>query len=113
MNYREYLLSPSWKRKKNQVKYWHGNRCHICNKRHVDIHHKTYKDIGNENQKFHLIPLCRFHHEQVHIFCRKEQLDYWHGTEKYIKLHSKKKKKKRKWNNMTPFEREQYLGKGL
>ncbi len=111
MEYKEYLKSPEWRKKRNQVKYWHGKKCHVCLKKFKDIHHKTYKNLGNENQKIDLIPLCRICHEKVHIFCKENNFDIWKGTEIYVS--ENKKRKPFTWKHMTVFEREQYLGKGL
>lgn len=110
-SYREYLSSKAWIKKKNQVRYWHGKKCAVCNFPKTDIHHKTYKKIYNENPQYHLIPLCRQHHSRVHDFCRKNNLNYYKGTEEYIKLN--KKHIKKQWNRMTPFQRKTYLGIGL
>lgn len=109
MEYKKYLKSEDWKKKRRQVKYWKGNRCVICRKKRVDIHHKTYKDLGNENVEFHLEPLCRQHHMGVHQYCKDNNVNYYNGTEQYIKKH-KQPKGKLTWKNMTPLERKKYLG---
>src|SRR5690242_20039038 len=110
MEYKEYLKSDKWKKKRNQAKYWHGRRCAICRKKRTDVHHKTYKNLGNEDAKWHLIPLCREHHFGAHDFCRAQDVDLYHGTLRYITL--MKPKRPRRFSSMSPFEREQYLGKG-
>jgi len=110
--YREFLKSETWKKKKRQAKYWHGNRCAICRSKKIHIHHKTYKNgWGNEDQKYHLIPLCKTHHTEVHLFAKQNNMNIYHATEKMIKL--KKPKEKQIWKTMSPFQRELFLGKGL
>jgi hypothetical protein len=109
MNYKDYLKSNEWKKKRNQVRYWHGKKCHCCLEKYKDIHHKTYKNLGNENQKIELTPLCRGCHEKIHIFCKENNFNVWKGTEMYISKN--KKKKPLKWENMTIYERSRYLTK--
>jgi hypothetical protein len=111
MNYTQYLQSNKWTKKKNQVFGLHLRRCAICKKKNVDVHHKTYKDLGSENQEYHLIPLCRFHHFEIHNYSKENKINLYQATEQYIKKH--KIKEERKWNNMTPLEVKRYLGKGL
>ena len=112
IDYKKYIKSNSWFRKRNQAKYWHGKRCYVCNAKKVDIHHKTYKDLGNEDQKNQLIPLCRKCHFKIHNICKEQNINIYQATEQFIKM-NKKKSKKRNWKNMTPFEREKFLGKSL
>jgi len=112
MNYRKYLKSDGWLRKRRQVKYWHGKKCHVCNSNKVDIHHKTYKDLGNEDQKTQLIPLCRNCHFKIHNLSIENKINIYQATEQFIKQ-NKVKPKKRNWKKMTPFERESFLDKSL
>jgi len=47
----------------------------ICGKVADDIHHIIYRSQGGGDEKSNLLPLCRFHHNQVHggnIVLRKE-----------------------------------------
>lgn len=112
MFYREYLKSKRWIKKKRQTKYWHGNRCAVCNSKKVDIHHKTYScGLGNELPKKQLIPLCRFHHGEVHKYAIISKLSLHKATDKYIRENTKKTKMI--WKNMTPFQREQFIGVAL
>jgi hypothetical protein len=90
--------------------YQHGKTCIDCGSKKIEIHHKTYKDIGNENQKWHLLPLCRKHHQGVHNYAHEHRVNYYQATEKiYGRYYSTKNKNKLKWSEMTPFQREQFL----
>lgn len=108
--YKQYLKTDHWQKKKRQVKYWHGNKCLICGKKKVDIHHKTYKDLGNENQKYHLVPLCRYHHFKMHELSKRFQISLWQVTQEEVSFARKKTlhglDKKKRWNKMTPYERK-------
>ena len=111
MDYRKYLKSGAWKKKRNQARYWHTKKCAICGIKRTDIHHKTYKALGDEDAKLHLIPLCRKHHFALHDYAKERGLNTWEASLQYIAEH--KPKKPRLWKAMTPFEREKFLGPGL
>ncbi len=108
--YLEYLQSNKWRRKRNQCKANHGTKCLVCWKRFKDIHHKTYKDLENENAEHHLIPLCRQCHYKVHNYCKKNNVNIYQGTEQYIKKFSiRPVEGKRKWKDLTPIEKRNLL----
>ena|SRR3990167_3448751 len=110
MKYTNYLKTNTWKKQKNKAKYWHGKKCLVCGVKRIDIHHKTYKNgLGNENPKYHLIPLCRLHHFTIHDIVKRDKISIYQATEQFIKTN--KIKKQKTWKNMTPFKREKFLGK--
>lgn len=110
--YQAYRQSPKWSKKRRQALYWHKNRCAVCGKKRVDVHHKTYKGVGgNEDPKWHLVPLCRKHHYAAHAFAKANGMSLYHGTLEYIKRYAVKRPKL--WGAMTLFERQAYIGKGL
>lgn len=66
--YSEYIQSDAWKAKRRQ--YFARTkepRCYVCEKSGVplDLHHKTYKNLGNERM-MDLVPVCRNCHELIH-----------------------------------------------
>lgn len=67
MNYRDYLNSPEWSDRKDRHYKKHKNtRCRACGSvEHLDVHHKTYKRLGNES-KTDLITMCRSCHSFLH-----------------------------------------------
>lgn len=75
--YKDYLKSNHWalvKKRAIESKMLGGKnrRCKKCNtKKHLHLHHKTYKSLGKENLH-HLIWLCADCHDATH---EKEKLN--------------------------------------
>lgn len=63
--HREYLKSATWKDIRQQILNRDKNICKHCRNIGHDVHHKTYKNWGNEKLE-DLITLCRACHEQLH-----------------------------------------------
>ncbi len=66
-SYSEYLASPIWATFKN--KYRESNRpqrCLVCKSDQIELHHHNYDNLGKELLS-DVDPLCRTHHEQVHV----------------------------------------------
>lgn len=65
-DYQEYLKSPHWQERRLRVLARGDNECERCRSQ-VDlaVHHKTYKNIGNEKQN-DLIILCEVCHTKFH-----------------------------------------------
>lgn len=64
--YQRYLRSLRWKRKRDAVVKRDGGRCRICNAEGpLEVHHRTYKDLGHEKMA-DLISLCPDCHEIHH-----------------------------------------------
>jgi hypothetical protein len=62
-NYHEYLRSPQWKEKRKAALARANYRCLMCNSPdNLDVHHRTYKNIGNEREE-DLAVLCRTCHD--------------------------------------------------
>lgn len=83
--YPKYLKTRHWKQKRIEFfnsKYSTGH-CVFCKNKKVQLHHKTYKNIGNEKLK-DLVEVCRRHHKAIH--------------ENGLKLSKRKKRKKKKKN---------------
>ena len=62
--YDEYLKSPSWHVKKKEILKRDDNRC-ICGGLATLVHHKTYKNVGQE-QLSDLVALCESCHAGYH-----------------------------------------------
>ena len=62
MDYYEYLKSPKWKQIRDAAIARAGYRCQVCNRPNgqviLDVHHRTYERLGNENPD-DLTVLCR------------------------------------------------------
>jgi len=65
--YQIYLLSEHWKKtrmKRMKIDHFH---CIICKKkRHLNVHHLSYKNIGKESVLNDLITICQDCHSKEH-----------------------------------------------
>jgi DNA-directed RNA polymerase subunit RPC12/RpoP len=63
--YRIYLHTRHWKAKKAEALEHYGNECGRCgSKRDLDVHHKTYENLGCESME-DLSIRCRYCHEII------------------------------------------------
>lgn len=68
--YRAYIRSPEWAAVRRR--YWNSKmpkECFVCGKmnRPMDLHHRTYKNLGNE-RLMDLVPVHRDCHNKIHKF---------------------------------------------
>ena len=65
-SYQEFLSSPFWLEKKEWILDCLGNECQKCSsKEKLQVHHKSYLNVGNEGIK-DVIVLCKKCHEEEH-----------------------------------------------
>lgn len=64
-SYTQYLLSDAWQLKRLQVFERDGWVCVFCHERASHVHHKTYKNLGNEPLN-DLETVCRSCHQEIH-----------------------------------------------
>lgn len=91
--YKQYIQSEGWQKVRQRYfksKLWKqlNKKCYACKKESkVDLHHKTYKCLGNESLNY-LLPLCRSCHELVHRLVKSEQFKttLWSGAQRLQKL---------------------------
>jgi hypothetical protein len=71
-DYKEYLQTPYWKRRREDKLRAVGRRCQLCNRGSVtlDVHHRTYERLGNELDE-DLTVLCRDCHSIYHRLGRR------------------------------------------
>ena len=84
--YLNYLNSPKWKqiRKEALVLY---ESCVLCGaKKQLDVHHRSYKNFGNETIVKDLIVLCERCHAKYH---------YWKNGKKFFNRKKRKRNKKK------------------
>ncbi len=75
ISYRDYLLSDEWKSIKTKVKNREGRRWNFCNicgaDKNLDLHHSSYKVLGQEHPGNTIKPLCRDCHNNLHEVSKK------------------------------------------
>lgn len=101
--YREYLKSLEWRKKKEQ---FYGSKlfkklkkdkkwiCFCCEEENkpLDMHHRTYKRLGAENISVDLVPVCRQCHEDIHK-AEKDGIQLWEATNHVRRNYRRKKRK--------------------
>ncbi len=66
-SYHEYLRSAEWAQKRSFVIGLYGAVCTSCGStNHIQVHHKSYKNLHSEAEIDDLIVLCRDCHEVEH-----------------------------------------------
>lgn len=64
--YKVYIKSDWWKKRKDEYYRKYGKKCSICSSpRFVQLHHLVYGNYGHEKDE-HLVPLCSSHHASLH-----------------------------------------------
>ena len=65
IDYKQYLASREWRVKRKEVIERNNNICERCASRPIeDVHHLTYENIGNEDER-DLLGVCRPCHEYL------------------------------------------------
>lgn len=86
MTYDEYLKTDHWfsiKRKARKRKYY--QKCELCPETKIELHHKTYKFINTPQELQSIIPLCRYHHQEIHDYAKKYNLSVRIATNSVVK----------------------------
>ena len=66
VNYRDYLHSAAWAKKRSRVHMRSGYRCEWCGGRgRLQVHHLTYERLGHERLS-DLVDLCPRCHRGAH-----------------------------------------------
>lgn len=87
MSYQEYITSRHWRAVRER--YFNSKLpkvCEVCKCEQVDLHHRTYKNLGHE-RLMDLVPLCRKHHQGVHD---SRNMNLWKSTQTYCRNERKK-----------------------
>lgn len=67
-DYNEFLRSPEWLAKREEIITRDGGMCQMCKSRkNLRVHHKSYEDLLDNDS---LITLCDKCHEQVHEYTK-------------------------------------------
>lgn len=74
-SYKEYLLSPEWKKIRKRILKRANYKCEICKvARAYQVHHKTYKRIFKERDT-DLIAICGTCHQDKHKLLTDEEVE--------------------------------------
>lgn len=66
MPYKDYLQTPEWGAKRNEMLKRAGHRCQVCNRSgRLEVHHRTYERRGSELEA-DLFVLCADCHDLFH-----------------------------------------------
>lgn len=108
-SYQQFLHSDYWKRKKKLTKnFYKGKECFICGSvKNIQTHHTTYTRIGEESPT-DLVFLCGRHHERIHEYAQRNNLNIYNATYKYKKEY--KKSNGLKWGK---YEIAMYFQRGI
>lgn len=87
MSYKAYLLTDHWKDVRKR--YWksklHNHTCYACgSKQNLQVHHKTYKRIGQEYLR-DLCLLCGDCHRQAHQIEKTRDKGILYGAAKRLR----------------------------
>ena len=108
-NYNQYLKTEHWKYTRLKVLKKYKNKCYMCSyDMMIQVHHKTYDRIGNEDVDV-LITLCKACHLKVHNMLPEnyESRSYSKGIKTPYELEAEKRKK------MTKKQRKEYMKKKI
>lgn len=65
-DYERYIKSDAWYKRRAQYFSLYDECCAVCSeRRHIHLHHMTYKRLGCEKDT-DLVPLCSIHHDEYH-----------------------------------------------
>ena len=66
-DYDKYLRSPEWQDKRQQRLALDNHRCVFCKStENLNIHHRTYANLGHEDILHDLVTLCEKCHKELH-----------------------------------------------
>lgn len=75
LTYDEYLNSDYWKqtlKKANSRSIY--NKCEYCSNKRDDLHHSSYKWLGEKNELMLVYPACHEHHNFIHQLAKESNL---------------------------------------
>ena len=74
-SYASYIGSPAWRTKRRERLALDKGRCVVCGARAVNVHHLTYRNLGNEDARRELVSVCRVCHKLMDAIERAERLE--------------------------------------
>ena len=78
INYKQYMRSEKWRYKKAQRMQIDDNKCCMCGRdiKHVksmQVHHVSYKNLGDEDVMKDLCTLCGSCHIKLHNYLNRRK----------------------------------------
>ncbi|GAI17475.1 unnamed protein product [marine sediment metagenome] len=93
VTYERYLKSEWWRKRRSET-LKQNPTCFMCKKRATQVHHITYKRLGEERDS-DLVSVCKKHHRKLH-FKKEEKLTDFESRYEYQKYYSQRKKREGK-----------------
>ena len=104
--YYQYIKSEAWQQKRKQFytsnlyKTWRKKGKWVCygcgaDDKKLDLHHRTYKRLGNEHIAIDLVPVCRECHQKIHTLVNESNFGLWGATKAIGKNFDKGARSKR------------------
>lgn len=83
-NYNAYLVSPHWKKRREEFFKKNKYECQACGSGdYINLHHATYQRMGIEEEG-DLVPLCRSCHSEAHEIQKSTGENLYKVTYDYI-----------------------------
>ena len=75
-SYRGYLLSETWRKRRERYFRTHQRRCWICGieRATIHLHHANYERLGGHERDSDLVPLCSPHHRGLHTYMKRRRV---------------------------------------
>lgn len=109
IEYRNYLLSKEWFEIRNNLFKSRGKKCELCSSTtRIEVHHKTYKNIFNE-QLEDLQVLCSECHSDIHKVKGTKKPQKEKKTKKKLTPKEKKQIKLRNKMNQSRMEQLRFM----
>lgn len=98
-SYEAYLLGPEWAHTKRRYmkSLFTRKKCFVCGSRRFVLHHETYANLGWENIRKDLVPLCGKHHDEVHFDEMGEKIPLKPGHLRERRLQLRRNHVRRYW----------------
>ena len=76
--YDRYMRSDAWSKKRAERLELDNNSCVMCGRtleqiKSIQVHHITYKNLGNENVLEDICTLCGSCHKKIHNFYKRKR----------------------------------------
>ena len=86
IDYYEYIRSEQWFDLTKPIRKRNKGVCECCKMRYGScVHHRTYKNLGNEEPK-DLLHVCKYCHTMIH---NKGEYFIWHHRRKFLEFYRK------------------------